>query len=204
MDNAVTTLKIEIKENAEFQMEEGRPSKGPQPKASLSFSSYEHSIKSNAYRYEPWTSGKSEFAVNAYRIDPNGTVHWIYDPSGTKVISKIKKNQIGSMRYVWSHHASNWQPWSNPWTPNVTQYGVNMVYWNTFERDWNRSPKELGTCSANGTTIYLSGKRKYTSEWYSWIPETAHIHYTRFQWVYSDWAHWNNSWKADFRLWRVE
>jgi len=161
-------------------------------KTSLSFSSYEHSIKSNSYRYEPWTSGKSEFAVNAYRIDPSGTVHWIYNGSGSKVISDIKKNQIGSIRYVWSHHASNWQPWSNPWTPNVTQYGVNMVFWNTFERDWNRSKKPLGTCSANGTTIYLGGKRKYNSEWYTWIPSTANIHYTRFEWIYNSWAHWNN------------
>ena len=203
LDNAVTTLKIEMNENAELQIEEESPVEGVQTKSSLSFSSYEHSIKSYAYRYEPWTSGKSEFAVNAYRIDPSGAVHWIYNGSGSKVISYIKKNQIGSIRYVWSHHASNWQPWSNPWTPNVTQYGVNMVFWNTFERDWNRSSKGLGTCSANGTTIYLAGRRKYTSEWYTWIPSTANIHYTRFQWIYDSWAHWNNSWKADFRLWRV-
>lgn len=205
IDNAVTTL--ETKENKDFvplNLERNSSNaKSSYAKSSLSFSSYEHSIESNSYRYEPWTSGKSEFAVNAYRIEPNGTVHWIYNGNGTKVISDIKKNQIGSIRNVWSHHASDWKPWSNPWTPNVTQYGVNMVYWNTFERDWNRSPKALGTCSANGTTIYLAGRRKYDSEWYAWIPSTANVHYTRFQWIYNDWAHWNNSWKSKFRLWRV-
>ena len=205
IDNAVTTLETE--ENKDFVSWNSEPNsssaKTSSTKSTLSFSSYEHSIESNSYRYEPWTSGKSEFAVNAYRIEPNGTVHWIYNGNGTKVISDIKKNQIGSIRNIWSHHASDWKPWSNPWTPNVTQYGVNMVFWNTFERDWNHSPKPLGTCSANGTTIHLAGRRKYDSEWYAWIPNTANIHYTKFQWIYDNWAHWNNSWKSKFRLWRV-
>ena len=174
---------------------------------SLSFSSYEHSIESNSYRYEPWTSGKSEFAVTAIRIDPSGTFHLIYQTnSGSfktwQKISEIKKNDIGSTRYVWAHHASNWEPWSNPWT-EATQNGVNMVFWNTFERDWNRSSKQIGTCSASGTTIYLAGNMRFSSEWYSWIPSTANIHFTRFEWIYNDWAHWNSSWKAKFRLWRV-
>ena len=117
-------------------------------------------------------------------------------------ISEIKKNDIGSTRYVWAHHASNWEPWSNPWT-EATQNGVNMVFWNTFERDWNRSSKQIGTCSASGTTIYLAGNMRFSSEWYSWIPSTANIHFTRFEWIYNDWAHWNSSWKAKFRLWRV-
>lgn len=205
LDNAVTTLKTEQKytplmiQKTELLSEEVNISKSARGKI-RSYSSYEYGIKSSAYKYESWLGGKSEFAVNAYRIEPNGTVHWIYDASGTKVINSIK---TGSIKYNWSNHASDWQPYSNPWTPNVTQYGVNMVYWNTFERDWNRSRKGLGTCSANGTTIYLSGRRKYTSEWYSWIPSTTHIHYTRFDWLNSDWAHWNNSWKAWFRLWKV-
>lgn len=167
------------------------------------FSTYEHSIRSQSYRYESFWSGKSEFAVSAIRIDPNGTSHWIYNSGVQKVISKIKKNQIGSIRYVWSHHASDWQPWSNPWTPTANQNNVNMVYWNTFERDWNRSDKALGTCTANGTTIYMSGRMKYSSNWYTWIPSTAYYHYTRFSWVNANWAHWNNSWKAKFRIWKV-
>ncbi len=207
LDNAVTTLEIEPTDGP-LMIEE--PKTTPSDKKStsrsggtLSFSSHELGITSSSYKYESWSGGKSEFAVNAYRIEPNGTVHWIYDASGTKVIRKISSSEIGSTVTKWSHHASDWQPYSNPWTPNAIQNGVNMVYWNTFERDWNRSAKGLGTCTANGTTIHLSGKRKYTSEWYTWIPSTAQIHYTRFQWIDSNWAHWNNSWKADFRLWKV-
>lgn len=205
LDNAVTTLKT--KENKKFTplITKGDPVSPKSTNGTLSFSSYEHSIESQAYRYEPWNSGKSEFAINAYRIEPNGTTHWIYNNTSdnSKVINEIKKNDIGSIRFKWSYHAANWQPWSNPWTPDVTQYGVNMVYWNTYERDWNRSPKGLGTCSANGSTIHLAGRRKYTSEWYAWIPETANVHYTRFEWIYDNWAHWNNSYKSQFRLWRV-
>jgi|GEM_PF-2157185 len=208
LDNAVTTL--ETKQDKDFKPLNLEHSSVATPlapnavgKSALSFSTYEHSIESNDYRYEPWTSGKSEFAVTAYRIDPNGTTHWIYSAHGHKVISEIKKNQIGTIRNVWSHHAANWTPWSNPWTPNVTQTGVNMVYWNTYERDWNRSLKALGTCTANGATIHLAGRRKYDSEWYAWIPASTNVHYTRFQWVYDNWAHWNNSWKSQFRIWRV-
>ncbi len=210
LDNSVTTLETkQIKSPLMFkypiplsETKKKNLNKGINGKKRV-YSSCELGIKSSNYEYESWWGGKSEFAVNAYRIDPNGTVHWIYDSDGTKVIRKIKSSEVGYVLYKWSRHAEDWQPYSNPWTISATQYGVNMVYWNTFERDWNRSPKPLGTCTANGTTIHLSGKRKYTSEWYTWIPETTHIHYTRFQWLNAEWAHWNNSWKAYFRLWKV-
>ena len=210
LDNSVTTLEVEQKKGpllldgpTETSKKDIAKAKKSNSGTTLSFSSHELGITSSAYDYESWSGGKSEFAINAYRIEPNGTVHWIYDASGTKVIRKISSSEMGSIVYKWSHHASDWQPYSNPWTPNVTQNGVNMVFWNTFERDWNRSAKGLGTCTANGTTIYLAGKRKYDGEWYTWIPSTAQIHYTRFQWINSNWAHWNNSWKANFRLWKV-
>lgn len=161
-------------------------------KTTTSFSSYEYSIESG-YGYESWLGGKSEFCVQAYRIAPNGVVHWIYNSSGWKEIAKVKRDDIGDLLYKWSHHASNWTP-----------YSTNRVFWNTYERDWNRSDKSLGSATANGKTIYLVGRRKYDSEWYAWIPSTLQLHYTRFDWIYYGWAHWNNSWKSKFRLWRVE
>ncbi|MDX9931515.1 MAG: hypothetical protein RB294_02950, partial [Bacteroidales bacterium] len=204
---AVTSLETEINLEAQPQNLERNQEEGLITSGELSFSSYEHSIESMDYRYEPWTSNKSEFAVNLVRIDENGTMHKLNQYMGwnlgTKIISQISKNDIGDMQYVWSHHADNWEPWSNPWIPNVTQSGVNMVFWNTFERDWNRSQKGLGTVTASGSTAILKGNMKYSSEWYAWIPETVQVHYTRFDWIYYDWAHWNNSWKSKFRLWRV-
>ncbi len=215
LDNAVTTLKTEQK-NTPFMMHEPKPLSNEELSNlnksangnTRSYSSYENDIKSSDYKYESWLGGKSEFAVTAYRIDPNGQTHLIYKKNNGiytswQLINKISSSDIGSIQYNWRYHASDWQPYSNPWTPTVTQYGVNMVYWNTFERDWNKSSKGLGTCSADDTTIYLAGRRKYTSEWYSWIPSTTHLHYTRFDWINSNWAHWNNSWKAWFRLWKV-
>ncbi len=172
-----------------------------------SFSSREHRIKGANYQYESRWSGKSEFAIVGYRIEPNGTHHWEYSGRhGHKVISKISRSavQTAKMQWNWSHHSDDWQPFYNSWNfPNYPQGGVNYFYWNTFERDWNRDLKALGTVSRNGTTIHLKGNMRYSSNWYAWIPNTVHIHNTQFVWIDYYWSHWNNSWKSDFRLWKV-
>ncbi|MGB0392081.1 MAG: hypothetical protein ACPGRC_11200 [Salibacteraceae bacterium] len=209
LDNSVTTL--ETAEDKNFEALNSSRSTGSAGSVSgnMSFSSREYGIKSVAYRYEKY--GKSEFAVTTVNIKPNGQKHWIYNgisgsqykSNNAQLIGEIHKNQITHTQYKWAFHAGNYQPWSNPWTPNVVQNGVNVVFWNTFERDWNHSQKGIGTCSANGTSVSLTGNMKYSSEWYTWIPSTANIHYTRFQWLDWDWAHWNSSWKAPFRLWKV-
>ena len=212
IDNAVESLKVKADPNAQVVATKPDPVAEPSGQRShhhhhgLSFSSYEHSIRSQSYRYERF--GKSDFTVTAVRIDPSGQPHLIYQAgNGTfrtyQSISEIHRNDIGPLRYAWRHHASDWQPWSNPWTPNAIQTGVNMVYWNTFERDWNHSLKPLGSGNANNATIYLSGNMKYNHEWYTWIPNSVQVHYTRFRWIYDNYAHWNDSWKARFRLWRV-
>ncbi len=126
LDNAVTTLTTEI--DTSFtpyntdRMSAGSGSSDPTGSV-LSFSSYEHSIESNSYRYEPWTSGKSEFAINEYRITPSGSII-----KRDLMINKIKKNEIGTIRYKWDAHAGDWKPWANPWTPNVIQTGVEIVF----------------------------------------------------------------------------
>ena len=222
VDNAVTTLDVPQNPNPVLyhgcdtciytDSTSGRnrtKAKGQEPmnyvSSTKSFSSYEHRIKGGSYKYESWTGGKSEFAITAYRIEPNGTHHWIYSGSGHKVINKIKRSHSDNWtwQYKWSHHAANWTPYYNSWNFPTYQSGVNYVFWNTYERDWNRSDKSLGTVSANGTTLYITGRRKYTSEWYAWIPSTLQVHNTQFVWIDYYWAHWNNSWKSDFRLWKV-
>ncbi len=171
-----------------------------------SFSSYEHSIKGESYMYESWTSSKSEFAVTAVRIDPNGNHSKVYFSSDlSQIVSKISRSDVTNsrMQYNWEFHSPDWQPWYNSWAPNTVQIGKNYVFWNTFERDWNRSRKWLGSASRNGTNFSLWGKCKYSSEWYTWIPNTLSVHHTQFVWIDYYWSHWNNSWKADFRLWKV-
>lgn len=163
------------------------PPKGSN-KSTTAFHSHEYKIN---YRYE--SSGKSEFCIIAYRIDPSGTVHWIYNSSGWKEIAKVKKNDIGKSLSKWTSHSGNYTP-----------YNQNYVFWNTYERDWNRSKKLIGDPTANGTHIYMYGRRKYESEWYAWIPSTVQIHNTDLNYIYWNWARWYNSWKSDYRIWRVE
>lgn len=158
------------------------------------------------YRYESFWSGNTDFAVVATRIDTYGNDTKLYGKKEYKMIDKIPKHKLGYLVHPYYfdpqiEHAENWLPYSNPWTPGVIQNGVNMVYWNTFERDWNRSPKNLGAAVANNTGITLEGNMKYNSNWYAWIPSTVHVHYTRFEWMlYPSWAHWNNSWKSKLLL----
>lgn len=136
---------------------------------------------------------KTEFTVAAYRIDPQGTVHWIYNSSGWKEIAKIHKNDIGKLLYKWTSHCNNYTP-----------YSQNYVYWNTYERDWNRSEKWLGSPNANGTTIHLYGRRKHGHEWYSWDPDQLQGKNTDLNFIYWNWAKWHDNDKSRFRIWRVE
>jgi len=152
---------------------------------------HSHEYQAN-YRYET-SGGKTEFTVVAYRIDPQGTVHWIYNSSGWKVIAKIHKNDIGILLYKWTSHCNNYTP-----------YNQNYVYWNTYERDWNRSEKGLGSATANGTTIYLAGRRKYGYEWYSYDPAQLQGKNTDLNYIYRNWAKWHDNDKSRFRIWRVE
>jgi hypothetical protein len=160
--------------------------------SSRSYSSYEYSIE-EGYEYESWTSGKSEFCIEALRIDPEGVVHWIYNSSWWKMIAEVSHDDIGDTLYTWSHHADNWTPYAN-----------NYIFWNTFERDWNRSSKSLGSATKNGVTVYVDGRMRYDDNWYAWIPETLELHYTRFDWINYDGFHWNNSWKSKFCIRLIE
>jgi len=118
-------------------------------------------FKSNEYRinhrYE--NSGKSEFTVVSYRISPNGTIHWVYNSGGYDIFYHVRKKDIGK-------NLNGWRFYSNKDTP----YSTNHFVYNTYERDWNSSPKNLGNYSANGTTVFLNGRRKYSSEWYAFSP----------------------------------
>ena len=82
LDNAVTTLRIKNNENAELTEPDFSeiPSSDEIPenmKLATSFSSYEHSIESQDYRYESGWGNKSEFVIVAARIDESGNVHQV-------------------------------------------------------------------------------------------------------------------------------
>lgn len=159
-------------------------------RAIIRFDSRQISIK-NGYRYE--ASGASEYGICGYRIESNGTVHWVYDASGQTVIADISNNQIGQLVNHPHLHAYNWTP-----------YSANRFFWNTFERDWYSSEKPLGNATFGGITIYLGGNRALESEWYAWIPSTLQDHATPFEWY--GWETNVNfaSWKADYYVWRID
>lgn len=173
--------------------------------ATKQFHSYEHSIRSASYRYESRWSGKSEFTIGHAYIKANGQVVNLFGGAqGYKEISKIDRNQVhGQMQYKWNYHAYDDNPKYNSWLFPTIQNGVHYMYWNTYERDWNRGFKSLGNVTRNGGTIGLQGRMKYNGDWYAWIPSTLWVHNTQFVWIDYYWAHWNNSWKSDFRIWKV-
>ena len=118
-------------------------------------------FKSNEYRinhrYE--NSGKSEFTVTAWLIKPDGTFTWVHNANEWEIFYNVKKKDIGK-------DLSGWRFFANKDTP----YGSNHYVYNTYERDWNNSWRSLGSYTANGTTIYLKGRRRYDSEWYAFSP----------------------------------
>lgn len=154
------------------------------------FDSKEIKIKPG-YRHETGTS-RSEFCIQAYRIKSNGTVEWVYDPSGWKKIGEVHKSNIGTNQTFQTLHACNYEP-----------YSQNRFFWNTYERDWNRSPKDLGSASYAGKTIYLGERMRYDGDWYAWIPSTLKDHATPFEWY--GWETKVNfySWKSDYWVYVV-
>lgn len=159
------------------------------------FSSHEYQINK---RYERW--GKSEFCITAAHINPNGNAYNIlirdnrYGYHDWKKIANVKKKHIGKLRKHWEQFIST----------DVTPHWMNYTYWNTYERDWYSSPKDLGQGSGNGKTVFLSGNRKYSSEWYAYFPGVVKYNPVDYNTIYWNWSKWHNNSLGKFRLWRVQ
>lgn len=160
------------------------------------FDSKEIKIKTG-YRQETGAGNNSEYAIIAIRIEAKnpgaGVIHWIYNSGRWKKIDEVKVREINQTLVRTTLHAPNWTPYAN-----------NRVYWNTFERDWNRGLKNLGEPTFDGRTAFLDGNMRYNGDWYAYIPSTLDNHATPFAWF-----GWNNSinfysWKADYVVHKVE
>ncbi len=121
------------------------------------------------HRYE--NTGRSELYMTNYRIDENGAVHWLQSSGGSdgqREIASVHRNDINK------HHNRNSgflypdNPGEEVW-PSLT----NAAFFATYERDWYSSNKNLGSICFNGTVLYLSGKRKHFTDWYSFNPNLA-------------------------------
>ncbi|WP_417590009.1 hypothetical protein [Owenweeksia hongkongensis] len=161
------------------------------------FHSHEFQIN---HRYE--RSGRSEFCIASAHIDPTAVVHInLRKDNGTydtwKEIREVEKKDIGKL-------LGHWEQFITTNASPVAPYGSSYTYWNTFERDWYSSAKDLGNGSGNGKTVYLAGERKYSSEWYAYNPSVVKNNRVDYGTIYSSWAKWHNNSKGKFRLWRVE
>jgi len=160
----------------------------------VSFQTHEYMIK---YRYE--RSGNSEFAISAVRINSTGSVSNVLrkdngDYVSTKDISSVDKNDMGKDLAHWEQFCNNYSPYSD-----------NFIFYNTYERDWNNTDKSLGhAVTQNGGSAYLYGKRRYSSEWYAWDPNTLSNHEVNIQYVYDHWAIWYTSSKTKLRFWKIQ
>ena len=149
------------------------------------------------HRYESF--GKSEFCITGAHITEDGSVWLICKrDNGTyntwKEISKVHKNNIGVLLNHWEQFCNN----------NVTPLNSNYIFWNTYERDWAKSNKDLGQATRNGKTIYLYGRRKYSNDWYAYHPSQLNNNPVDLNTIYWSWAKWHNNSKGKFRIWRIQ
>ncbi|MEO0075559.1 MAG: hypothetical protein ABIK31_05560 [candidate division WOR-3 bacterium] len=158
------------------------------------YSSHEYQIN---HRYD--NTNNSEFCITGVHIDHTGTPKLICRKSnGTydtwKKIAEVHKNHVGSLRYQWEQFCSN----------TVVPFNQNFIFWNTYERDWAKSPKDLGTVTRNGATIYLNGRRTYSGEWYAYDPSQLNNNPVDLNTIYNTWAKWHDNSKGRFRIWRIQ
>lgn len=78
------------------------------------------------------------------------------------------------------------------------------IFFNTFERDWYSSPKDLGEGNAYGSTVFLEGKRKYSNEWYAFDPNNSVDKRLNINLIYSNWLRTFSNSKGYLKVWRVE
>lgn len=160
------------------------------------FESTRIKIKSG-YRHEQGT-GKSEFCIGGAIVrqdsPPANFLHLTNNNDHSLKIKEVTKNQVNSSSnvYVTSHHSDNYTPYSS-----------NKVYWNTFERDWNRSWKSLGNGTTFGQEWMFWGRMRYNNDWYQWIPSTVNIHATPFEWFGWEAEIPFSSWKSEYNLVKV-
>ena len=160
------------------------------------FQSTRIKIKSG-YRHEQG-AGKSEFCIGGAIVrqgsPPANFLHLTNNNDHSLKIKEVTKNQVNSSSnvYVTSHHSGNYTPYSS-----------NKVYWNTFERDWNRSIQDLGSGNTFGEQWYFWGRARYANDWYQWIPSTVNIHATPFEWFGWETEIPFSSWKSEYNLVKV-
>lgn len=152
-------------------------------------------IKSG-YGYETGSNNKSEFALVVTRTSTGYPSNFEFYNNNDHSIT-VRKMLPGTVN-INNHFVVNYVP----------TYGLNgyKVFWNTFERDWNRQAKSLGYAlnvlnqPGNNDDTYLSGRRRYESDWYQWIPGTLPSHALPIGWYQWETEVNFNSWKSNVNI----
>ena len=199
------TNPIIIVDNADEKMTKSRkertnpvrpiePCKGPitQEMRRAYYSSYEYEVYKRCEN-----SGKSEFCVVSGAIDENGGgVYWVNNANFWHLISKVKKDDIGKQLSTWKTFC---YPYSTAY-PDFVPFRCNYLFWNTFERDWAKSPKNLGRATANGTRIELGGNMKYDSDWYTYNPSDVQNSPFEFYMTFT----YGSRWYRNIKIYRID
>lgn len=134
------------------------------------FSLMHISIKDQDYFYEPLTSGtKNNYAFTGVYFTEENVWGWltVENPSDlSRVNREFTKDECDGTKFLhWDEFWNVDGVWPQP-TSTLT------AFYNTFERDWAQSSKNLGSYTYSGVTANLVGKRKYTVDWYISDPYT--------------------------------
>lgn len=136
----------------------------------------------NGYGYEQGLfNWHSEFCINAVVVYNNGPANFIYLPvQGSNSDKSIKIRDVHEAEVGGSSLITVDEYFSPDYSNNSA---FVAVYWNTFERDWNRSRQFLGNSnSSDPYTWYLQGNMRYAGDWYQWIPSTTREHSFPYHW----------------------
>lgn len=109
-----------------------------------------------------------------------------------KEIRSVHKSDI-------SKDLNHWEQISDDYNPR----GDFRIFFNTFERDWYSSPKDLGEGEEYGTIIYLEGRMKYNDNWYAFDPSYS-VEKMDINNIYLNWMRNFENSKGYIKVWRVE
>lgn len=161
-------------------------------------SSYEYKVNN---RNEG--TGKSEFCVSGVIIDENNhsssISFWSNNGKDYHQIAKIDQSEVGLQLY-------KWVPFVHPQDVMISDLiplGNNYIFWNTFERDWARSRKTLGTPTVNGTTYYLTGNMRYSSDWYAFNPTDIQSNCLNLTYIYNNGMQLFANSKGNIGIWKI-
>jgi hypothetical protein len=153
------------------------------------------------YRHETGNLNKSEFCVVGSWVDSLGEAAGgaplFYQFSGGN------KDHSYKIKEVTANHVT-----AGIWQDNLAfihviklkQQWSELVFWNTFERDWNRSWKALGEGIAFEKPWKIWGNMRYHNDWYAFIPSTVPNHALDYWWFINGTEVNFDNWKSSYKL----